>query len=107
MLWSRVLPTAVLASISTSACATTTICPIFHDHHKLTAVDVYDGPPSELASLTPDDEGAWKLGYKPASTQGRFYLGCAYGKDGTPLPIELPANVAVCKIGNYPQVGCR
>lgn len=97
----------VFVGISTAAWPMTRACPASYGHRKLTSVSVYDGPPSEVASLMPDDRGVWKLGYKPASNEGRFYLGCTYGKNGTTLPIELPTNVTTCRIGDYPQVACR
>ncbi len=106
MSWSGLLLAVTLASFGTTACAATA-CPILHDHHRLTAVDVYDGPPSELASLTPDENGTWKLGYKPASTSGRFYLGCQYGSTGDSVALQIPSNVSRCQIGTYPKVVCR
>src|ERR1700744_6538425 len=72
-------------------------CPMTYKGHKLAVINVYDGPPTELASLVPDDGSGWKFGYPAASPQG-FFLGCVYEgmKQEAVLSFHLPANVKAC-----------
>lgn len=102
---SRLMVALILMASSTAACATTK-CPVVNGGHSLSGVEVFDGPPAELASLEPGDEG-WKLNYKAAAPDGHFYLECRYTSDGTPLAIKLPPTVSNCRITKYPQVSCR
>ncbi|WP_419728028.1 STY0301 family protein [Lichenicola sp.] len=72
----------------------------------MSAVEVFDGPPAEMASLEPGD-GGWTLNYKAAAPDGHFYLGCYYATRTTPLAIRLPPTVSNCRITQYPQVSCH
>ena len=105
-MWSsRLMVALILMASSTAACATTG-CPAVNGGHFLSGVEVFDGPPSEMASLEPGD-GGWKLNYKAAAPDGHFYLGCRYAADGTSLAIKLPPTVSNCRITKYPQVICH
>ncbi len=62
-------------------------------------VEIYDGPPEEMASLAPDDEGknsgTYTLGY--IYEDGRFVtIRCKYA-DGTAADVKLAAKVESCK----------
>ena len=105
MSWSSAAAALLLISCSGGAWAATS-CPIANAGHVLSGVDVFDGPPAELASLEPGD-GGWKLGYKPSSADGHFYLSCQYGAGGAPIAVKLPIEVLRCRITTYPQVNCR
>ncbi len=62
-------------------------------------VTVFDGPPSELASLVPDEGGdtsaSWELGY--VYDAGRtVWVRCQYA-DGTSADVQLSAKVSKCE----------
>ncbi len=62
-------------------------------------VTVFDGPPSELASLVPDEAGeisaSWELGY--VYDAGRtVWVRCQYA-DGTSADVQLSARIAKCE----------
>ncbi len=105
MSWSRTTSILLLMGCSGGACAATG-CPSASAGWALSGVDVFDGPPAELASLEPGD-GGWKLDYKPASADGHFYLGCQYGAGRAAIVVKLPSGISGCRITTYPQVACR
>ena len=95
---------AILAVfVGNDAFGSATECPSTLDGKKLTGVDLYDGPISEMADLIPQD-GGWRLGYPAASGKG-FFLRCRYG--GKTLELLLPAGVKACLFENYPRVLCE
>ncbi len=106
-MWSSRLTLAlILMASSTAACATTR-CPAATEGHSLSGVEVFDGPPSELASLEPGD-GGWELDYKAAAPDGHFYLACRLRRRrDTSLAIKLPPTVSNCRITKYPRLSCR
>ncbi len=105
-MWSSRLTVAlILMPPSTVACAMTG-CPAVNKGNFLTGVEVFDGPPSEMASLKPGD-GGWKLNYKAAAPDEHFYLECRYAADGVALAIRLPPTVLSCLINKYPQISCH
>ena len=105
MSWSRAAAVLLLLGCSSAACAATG-CPSTSAGRPLSGVEVFDGLPAELASLEPGD-GGWKLDYRPASTDGHFYLNCQYGSERAPVMVKLPIGVSSCRIKTYPQVSCR
>lgn len=88
-----------------AAAAAATSCPPSLGGHRLVEVNVYDGPPSELAALIPGD-GGWRLGYPPVSKRG-FYLGCQYLGLKEIYPVSLPEGVRSCRFDHYPTVRCE
>ena len=105
-MWSSRLTVALILMASSTAAHATTQCPTVNEGHSLNDVEVFDGPPAEMASLEPGD-GGWKLNYKAAAPDGHFYLECRYATDGTSLAIKLPSTVSNCRITKYPQISCH
>lgn len=106
IMWS-IEPTAALLLIASSTAAyAATGCPLTNGSHSLSSVEVFDGPPAEMALLEPGD-GGWKLNYKAAPPDGHFYLGCHYAGDQAPLAVKLPLTVSDCSITRFPQISCR
>ena len=116
MSWSRKLGTALLCAAmfgqGAARAADTAPCQA-KPATALKYVEVYDGPPEELASLMPDEErndsGTFTLGdiYK----DGRFVtIRCKYA-DGTTADVKLATKVESCKyaIGKDKKVSfiCR
>ena len=69
MLLNKVLGITLLAMASgvcASAVAAVEVCPL-RNNQPLRSIDVFDGPPEDLATLIPDKAGArsgyWQLGY--------------------------------------------
>ena len=106
IMWSGRLMVGLILMASSTAAYATTRCPATNGGRSLSDVEVFDGPPAELASLEPGD-GGWKLDYKAAAPDGHFYLECRYAADGTPLAIKLPPSISSCRIMKYPRVSCR
>ena len=96
---------AVVGVLAAKERSATVQCPPTYDKLPLTAVDVYDGPPSEQASLVPAP-GGWDLNHPSASNKG-FYLGCVYEGARHIKSIELPSSIKSCTTANYPQVVCQ
>jgi len=116
MSWSRRLGTALLGAAillqGTARAAETAPCQA-KPATALKYVEVYDGPPEELASLMPDEEskngGTFTLG--DIYTSGRFVtIRCKYA-DGTAADVKLAAKVESCRyaIGKDKKVSltCR
>src|SRR4051812_35027309 len=47
-------------------------------HHELVSVDLYDGHPSELASLIPDTQAKLKIGWTLHPQTRPYWLQCHY-----------------------------
>jgi hypothetical protein len=100
MSWNRKRTARVLALLA--ACwvypaAAADVCPL-RQGQPLRFVDVFDGPPEELATLVPDKaqklSGYWQLGY--VYDAGRFVtIRCKYA-DGQESDVKLPNKVAKC-----------
>lgn len=76
---------------------TAAVCPA-HPDHPLRFVEVFDGAPSDMASLVPDQPGAsagyWQLGY--VYDAGRFVtVRCKYA-DGKVSDTKLPNKINRC-----------
>ncbi len=88
-------------------------CPGTMDGQTLAHAELYDGPPSELASLAPDSESAapeeqrWNLP-SPYSKEG-YYLGCFYGEDAEPSSsTKLPQSLKLCtSSADFSNIVCR
>ena len=69
---------------------------------ELAGVTIFEGPPSEMASLAPDDTRTmretvvqtWKL---PQSDK-RYWIKCSYENTAAELSREMPAAVTSCKV---------
>jgi hypothetical protein len=66
----------------------------------LAGVLVYDGPPSDEASLVPDQKktrreltSTWRF---PTSRPRDFWLACVYGSSAIRLTRVIPANISRC-----------
>ena len=105
-MWSSRLTAALILVASSTAAYATTQCPTVNEGHSLSSVEVFDGPPAEMASLEPGD-GGWMLNYKAAAPDGHFYLKCQYDADGISLAIKLPPTVSSCRITKYPRIICH
>jgi len=106
MAFGVMIPVALVCTETFPAvAAAATSCPATLGDHRLIRVNVYDGPPSELAALIPGD-GGWKLGQRPVSKQG-FYLGCEVQGIKEVYPVPLPDGVRSCRFYNYPVVRCE
>jgi hypothetical protein len=77
--------------------AAANVCPS-HDRQPLRFVDVFDGPPEELATLVPDKDGNlsgyWLLGY--VYDAGRYVtIRCKYA-DGRASDVKIPNKITKC-----------
>jgi hypothetical protein len=67
-------------------------------HHRLTFVEVYDGPVKEMASLVPDEqksnESRWVFG--DWSTQRGIEVACHYSRTRLVLVKKLPKETKLC-----------
>lgn len=100
MSWNGAAIVPALASLffcSVHAAVAADVCPS-GKRQPLRFVDVYDGPPEELASLVPDQakqkSGYWKLAY--VYDAGRFVtIRCKYA-DGETSDVKLADKVRRC-----------
>jgi hypothetical protein len=101
MSWSRATVVALVVSVTGCALPVPVVaagvCPA-RSQQPLRFVDVFDGPPEELATLVPDraeqSSGSWQLGY--VYDAGRFVtIRCKYA-DGEARDVKLTAKVARC-----------
>jgi hypothetical protein len=73
--------------------------------HNLSGVNFYDGPPSELVGLTPNDGktvgnksiAIWKLDKKRNSGQG-FWIECTYTYTQVVLSRRVPDSIRECSV---------
>lgn len=100
MSWNEYVAAALLAVLSgcaPPAAVAAGICPA-QKSQPLRFVDVFDGPPEELATLIPDSaqarSGYWKLGYVYDSSR-IVTIRCRYA-DGKTLDVKLPNRVDKC-----------
>jgi len=100
MSWSRHAFVALIASVvcgQISALAAGPVCPARHSQ-PLRFVDVFDGPPEELATLVPDAaknrSGYWELGYVYDANR-IVTIRCRYA-DGNTVDIKLTEKIERC-----------
>jgi hypothetical protein len=92
------IPLLLLASLAVGTPAVAgEVCPS-RPQHALRFVDVFDGPPQDLATLIPDKarerSGYWQLGY--VYDAGRIVtIRCKYD-DGKKLDVKLTNRVERC-----------
>jgi len=101
MSWSRnsgvLLLTAMLGCSVQQPTMAAAVCPARADH-PLRFVDVFDGAPSDMATLVPDQAGEssgyWQLGY--VYDAGRFVtVRCKYADGSTP-DVKLTSKIKRC-----------
>jgi hypothetical protein len=81
-------------------------CPEAVGGHKLSAVDMFSGPPVEMASLIPVD-GVWDT-TMDNQQELPFFLQCAYAHTKKTVVIRVPATMKSCEYGEKNnQVFCR
>lgn len=85
-------------------------CPLRDGLVNLSVIGLFDGPPSELVELVPED-GGWTLGYKAVSPAG-FFIVCKYYKssaDQNPKEIafHVPPGVKACMLQDDHTVLCQ
>jgi hypothetical protein len=69
-------------------------------------IEIYDGPPKEIADLIPDNQrDTWTLG-DPAKRARPQFMACAYGGTYVRLVRELPANVVKCHAAKSGKLTC-
>jgi hypothetical protein len=101
----------VFGSVTTGCASAQSIeCPIALDGHKLSSMDMYDGPPEDETSLSPDN-GGWQLGYPSVSKQG-FFIICGYGnvaadQHPTQLSFHVRPGVKACLFQDDHTVLCQ
>jgi hypothetical protein len=105
-------PLIIILGLMTIGCASaqTITCPVALDGHKLSSIDMYDGPPSDETSLSPDN-GGWQLGYPSLSKKG-FFIICGYANfaaDQHPkqLSFHVHSNVKACLFQDDHTVLCQ
>ncbi len=86
----------ILSTPAAIAVASSTTCPLTIDRHRLVGVNVFEGPPAELAVIIPV-EGQWKLDYAPG-THYQFYLGCRYENMPELHAVPVPSSATLCRI---------
>jgi hypothetical protein len=96
-LWLSICAIALAAAAGAGQAAGAEIC--VSGTKPLRSVTIFDGPPSELASLVPDladkRSSSWELGY--VYDAGRtVWVRCQYA-DGTDSQAELSARVGKCE----------
>ncbi len=74
------------------------LCPAARDGYPLRDVMLFDGSPSELASLVPEQQGrrvTWEVAY--IGRAGRqAYLVCGYERGTRKLEVEVPGGSRAC-----------
>lgn len=92
---------AGLASGS-AALAESVTCPKSSNARPLERVEIFDGKPSELASLVPDEDigdgrttPMWRF---VAGGQRRIWVVCTYGASTGTVAVELPATTRQCAV---------
>ncbi|WP_446728889.1 STY0301 family protein [Pseudoduganella sp. OTU4001] len=77
-------------------------CPSTIDSHRLHRVEIFDGHPSEQASLVPDEStgngsarAVWK--FEPFSGR-RIWVVCAYRGTSKTVLLEMPASTRRCEV---------
>ncbi len=93
----RLLVFAALALLPATAWAVV-LCPALQDGRRLQKVMLFDGPPAELASLVPDQQGrrvAWDVA-SIGKAGRRAHLVCGYDRVTRELEVEVPAAARTC-----------
>jgi len=85
----------------TLALAAPTSCPLTFEKHSLVDVQVFDGPPAELADVV-GAEGKWTLGYSP-DTRRQYYLGCHYEGLAKLYAVPVPTSATLCRVQVSPR----
>ena len=100
MLLNKILGITLLAMASgivASAAEASKVCPV-QPHQPLRSVDVFDGPPEDLATLIPDQAGArsgyWQLGYVYDADRN-ITIRCKYA-GGPAIDVRLTDRVERC-----------
>jgi hypothetical protein len=97
------LALASLLVIAGPACAQGASCPAYQEKNRLVTVTLFDGPPSEMASLMPDVSkgsgdhayASWDVGY--IFDAGRsLYLACEYSGSKKTTAIKVEKKVQQC-----------
>ncbi len=117
------IPTILMLALTGAAQAAPPTCPATHHGKALDHVTVFDGPPSEMASLRPDDGREIKRRMRQTwdvadiAKQGRqVHVQCDY-KGGATQVVKAPKSTKTCSQdllrldakGNYRLLsfGCR
>jgi hypothetical protein len=116
MSWSKKTTIQLVALLSVGWLVDTAdaapVCPV-RGGTSLRYVDVFDGPPEDLAILVPDENkklfGSWQLAY--IYKAGRFVtIRCKYA-DGQAADVKLPNKVEKCDykidVGKILSVSCK
>lgn len=70
--------------------------PPVHTRSGFAGIELYDGPPVELAQLVPDNElNTWTFGKNDAAKRPQF-MACVYEGTAVRLVRQLPAGVTRC-----------
>jgi hypothetical protein len=98
---------ALLCAACGPAIAETVLsCPSAIHDHKLTQIDMFSGPPHEMASLIPID-GGWNTTMDNPQ-ELPFYIQCSYKNTKKTIVIKVPANATSCKYGDkIDQIICE
>ena len=86
------------------------VCPV-RPGAAVSQIEIFDGDPSELASLAPEDDASGANTYKVADVydQGRYLtIRCHYGNAS--LDVRLATRVAQCKFSGgdaHPKLACK
>ncbi len=93
--------------VSPAGAQQTVSCPASLGAHPSTSQDLYDGPPKNLASLVPEDDG-WLHLYPRGPGDRELILVCRYGA-GRQVVVHVPPTATNCLFGNegQPEVTCR
>lgn len=97
-----VLLLAVLSGVASAS----VVCPTSNGAGPLSDIDVFDGPPEEMASLIPSP-GYWDLRGSATSAHG-YFLVCRYDAPPHSVVIPLPKTITICAFDDrWPRVVCR
>jgi hypothetical protein len=81
-------------------------CPATITSHKLSEIDMFSGPPREMASLIPVD-GGWNTTMDNPQ-ELPFYIQCSYKNTKKTIVIKVPTNAKSCKYGDkIDQIICE
>lgn len=120
MSWNKLL-LALALLFSTAAYAQEAKCPSYHEKRPLVSVDVFSGPPEQLADLVPDvghgtgdhAYALWKVGYL-FDNRETLYLVCKFGDWGTKdtVTVKVEKKVQRCIYRAHPggkpaEMACR
>ncbi len=90
----------ICAWLGSTPAAANVACPSVLHGHSLREIGMFDGPPSQMAELVPDDT-AWNTQTKPkVGTEGKpaFYVQCRYRNTAEAITVPVPLDIKRCDL---------